>query len=233
MSERWGVGEAHAQAVLGVLRGTSLPGADPYLREWASVGAALRDADMSEDWLQLFFGHLETWYASARHPERGRREALEQYWRRRLDGTGAVPWLDLLEYVHRRELTPEQRNTEPVRNAYVFAAEDYVLAFNDPTSVERDARQQVPNLCTLVADERSITPAEAAAELARQHLLRVRRRQAEVKTARRTHPDLTWWLDRACVHHLGMARAHVPDRSRYGELQTVSGSSFHIRVITS
>ncbi|OXM58500.1 hypothetical protein CFP71_02880 [Amycolatopsis thailandensis] len=174
VSERWGIEEEHAQAVLGVLRGTRSPRND-YLREWSSVGTALRDGGMSEEWLRLLFADLETWYRSARYPERGRRETRDQYWRRRLDGTGAVPWLDLLEYVHERELTPAQRNAEQVRNAYTFAAQDYVLAFNDPTSVERDAEEQVPNLCTLTASERSIPPAEAVAELAREHLRLVRR----------------------------------------------------------
>ncbi|MFD9704514.1 terpene synthase family protein [Lentzea sp. NPDC059081] len=231
IGEQWGISEHHTAAVFAALRGDTPATTDPYFQEWRKLGDELRDSGMSERWFRRFLGNLNTWYDNARLPERGRRESYEDYVRRRPDGTGAAAWLDLLEFVHHKELSPEQHTTSYVRNAYVFAKHDYMVAFNDVTSVARDERRGVPNLCSLIADKRSTTRVSAARELAAMHLSIVRRRLADLDRARAHRPDLTWWQELACAHHLGMARAHVPDETRYGEVQELEDSSFQVRVV--
>ncbi|WP_370942362.1 terpene synthase family protein [Amycolatopsis sp. cg5] len=230
VSERWGISPEYSAGVLAALRGDDVGAVDPYLREWQALGHELRGSGLSDAWFRRLLSNFTTWHDHARLPEIGRKESCDQYWQRRPDGTGAVAWLDFLEYVHDRELTQEQHDTDYVRAVYVFAKQDYVVAFNDPTSVERDERRGVPNLCSLIAQEHRISHADAAARLAERHRAMARRRQAEIERARVDRPDLVWWLDLACVHHLGMARAHIPDPSRYGEQQNLPGSSFQVGV---
>lgn len=208
------------------------PSGDRYLWGWQQIGRSARDIGaMSPQWIGRFAEDIAAAYAATNpivETNRIHTWTTDIYTTLRLPNTGQAAWLDLIEYTHGRELSPDQHASEPVQTVVAFISGLFAI-FNDLVGVDHDLATDLPNLVTLTVREQQLTYAQAARQLAAEYRARLQRFATDLTLMRSRHPDLAWWFDLVGYFLAGEVHAHIL-APRYNPVQVMpDGSSLRVR----
>ncbi|MDF6016931.1 terpene synthase family protein [Streptomyces sp. JH34] len=207
---------------------------DPYSVGWWEIGQELLRGEISFTWRRRFAQHITVWYRGfndeiALLHRSGRHPTEDDYMTLRHKNSGMVWWIDLAELSLGRTLPGPVVGSNPLFRRLCHLDREIELLYNDLYSAEKDSRDRLPNLISIISRQNGCSMAEAARLIAHRHATVLREIQDVESDLRAGTPEIGWWLD-AFRHYVPGTDLPHADVGRFGQLQHLEDGG-EIRVI--